>query len=94
MKKIAYFLGAILLAVALVSPGSASRKRVDVDGDTIKFMDANLDTVVYQDGNGTTVPNVYRICVDGLEFLIVDDKGDLICVQVLDRRGDPKTCRK
>ena len=95
MKKTLIFLMGMLLALALVGPQVlADKKRVDVDGDTIKFMDADLDTLIYQDGSGLAAPRIYRVCIDGLEFLIVNDKGDITCVQVKDRNGYPKTCRR
>jgi hypothetical protein len=86
----------VAAAVWILGPVAAqaeSSRAKPVTGDSIRLIDGNSDLRATSGGKRTTsAPTVYRLCVDGLEFVVFKDGAEIDSLQALDRSAQPKAC--
>ena len=85
----------LLLAIGLFfsAPFLSAKSRITVSGDSIQVLDAEIRPEVTHDTTTINAPNLYRICVGGVEFFVVGSGKDAYAVQVMDTTGKPKACQ-
>ena len=89
------YLVSILLVVGLLAApaGLSAKSEITVTGESIQIMDSQIKTDVVVNTTIIRAPNMYRVCVDGLEFFVVGGGKTADAIQVLDKTGKPKRCK-